>query len=816
MLSPYKVLDLSDERGHLCGQILGDLGADVVLVEPPNGSRSRHTGPFYKDQPHHDRSLAFWAFNRNKRSITLDLEREDDRAKLRKLAAGADFLIESAASGAFARRGLDYPELSALNPRLIYVSISPFGKDGPKADSAATDLTLVAAGGTLLLQGDADRSPLRITVPQAFLHASADAAAAALIAHQERLRSGLGQYIDVSAQESISVAAFSQPLVPSLGTTGTMREAGGVRAGKFVARQVWPARDGYVVAVLWFGPAIGPATGRLMHCAWEHGFCDEATNNIDWMTLDAKLTSGEVPMEEFERLKGIVAQFTSSLTKAELMKLALERALLVAPVATIDEVVNSPHFNARNYWTPIAHPELDAEVRYTGPFAKFSETPIIHRRKPPALGAHNDEVMKEWLPRVSAAQPTSTGASVNNQLPLAGLKVVDLFWAMAGPATTRVLADYGATVVKLESTTRLDTCRTIGPYVQSKFGIETSGLFINLNAGKLGMTLDLGKEEGRRIFHDLVRWADVVTESFSPKAMRAWGLDYEQLRKVKPDLIMVSSCLMGQTGPFAKYAGYGNLAAAISGFGNLCGWPDRLPAGPYGSYTDCVAPRFTISSILAALEYRRRTGKGQYIDISQAEASMTFLAPAILDYTANGRVQRPIGDRDHLMAPHGAYRCAGDDIWIAIACGSDEQWSTLCALMERKELAREPRFATMDARLAHQDDLDAIVTAWTCNLDASELEAKLQAHKIAAAKVASSTDMLIDPQLVHREHIVEVEHPKFDKVPVERWAFKLSRTPGGPRRTAPTLGCDNAYVLETILGYSKDRVRELIAGEILR
>ena len=813
MLSPYKVLDLSDERGHLCGQILGDLGADVVLVEPPGGSRSRHTGPFYKDRAHHDRSLAFWAFNRNKRSITLDLDREEDRVKFRNLAAGADFLIESATPGSLARRGLGFADLAALNPRLIYVSITPFGQDGPKADAAATDLTVAAAGGIVALQGDADRSPLRITVPQAFLHASADAAAAALIAHHERLRSGLGQHIDVSAQEAISLAAFSQPLVPALGTTGVMREAGGVRAGKFVARQVWPARDGYVVAVLWFGPAIGAATSRLMQCAWERGFCDEATYNIDWMTLDSKLTSGEVPMEEFERLKGIVERFTSSLTKAELMKLALERSLLVAPVATIDEVVNSPHFNARGYWTPIAHPELDTEVRYTGPFAKFSETPIKHRRKPPALGAHNDEVMREWLPRTSE---TRASASVSTGLPLAGLKVLDCFWAMAGPATTRVLADYGATVVKLESTSRLDTCRTIGPYVQSKFGIETSGLFMNLNAGKLGMTLDLGKEEGRRVFHDLVRWADVVTESFSPKAMRAWGLDYEQLRKVKPDIIMVSSCLMGQTGPFAKYAGYGNLAAAISGFGNMCGWPDRPPAGPYGSYTDCVAPRFTVSSILAALDYRRRTGKGQYIDISQAEASMTFLSPAILEYTANGRVQGPIGDRDHLMAPHGAYRCAGDDTWIAIACSNDESWSALCALMDRKELAHDPRFATMEARLAHQNDLDAIVTAWTANLDASELEAKLQACKIAAAKVASSTDMLIDPQLVHRGHIAELEHPTFGTVPVERWSFKLSRTPGGPRRTAPTLGRDNAYVLETILGYSKDRVKELIAGELLR
>src|SRR5580658_2849958 len=229
MLSPYKVLDLSDERGHLCGQILGDLGADVVLVEPSAGARSRHTGPFYKDQPHRDRSLAFWAYNRNKRSITLDLEREEDRAKLRKLAASADFLIESSMPGSLARKGLGYSDLAALNPHLIYISITPFGKDGPKADAAASDLTLVAAGGTLALQGDADRSPLRITVPQAFLHASADGAAAALIAHHERLRSGLGQHIDVSAQEAISVAAFSQPLVPALGTTGNVREAGGVR-----------------------------------------------------------------------------------------------------------------------------------------------------------------------------------------------------------------------------------------------------------------------------------------------------------------------------------------------------------------------------------------------------------------------------------------------------------------------------------------------------------------------------------------------------------------------------------------------------------
>jgi crotonobetainyl-CoA:carnitine CoA-transferase CaiB-like acyl-CoA transferase len=229
-----------------------------------------------------------------------------------------------------------------------------------------------------------------------------------------------------------------------------------------------------------------------------------------------------------------------------------------------------------------------------------------------------------------------------------------------------------------------------------------------------------------------------------------------------------------------------------------------------------VAPRFTISSILAALEYRRRTGRGQYIDISQAEASITFLAPAILEFTANGRVQGPLGDRDRTMAPHGGYPCAGADSWIAIACSSDAQWTALCTLMKREDLVREARFASADARLANQDDLDAIISAWTRNFDGFELESQLQAQKIPAAKVASSADMVRDPQLLHREHIVELEHPKFGEIPVERWPFRLSRTPGGPARTAPILGSDNSYVLETLLGYSKDRVQELMNSGILK
>jgi crotonobetainyl-CoA:carnitine CoA-transferase CaiB-like acyl-CoA transferase len=680
----------------------------------------------------------------------------------------------------------------------------------------------VAAGGPMMLQGDDDRPPVRISVPQAYLHASADAAAAALIAHHQRARSGLGQHIDISAQEAVSIAAFSQPLVPAIGATATKRMSGGVKVGRLVARQVWPARDGYVVLVLWFGPALALPTQRLMQCIFDHGFCDEATRDRDWLTYDSRLISGEVPAEEYEGLKMIVERFTRSLTKGELLKLALERALLIAPVATVEEVVKSPQLAAREYWRALDHPELDAAMRYPGPFARFSETPITYRRRPPTIGEHNREILSESEHPITGSHPP-TSATLTNQLPLSGLKIVDLFWAMAGPATTRALADYGATVVRVESKRRLDTCRTIGPYVSNHPGINSSGIFINLNAGKLGITLDLSQGEGRAVFRDLVRWSDIVTESFSPKAMRAWGLDYAALRQIKPDLIMVSSCLMGQTGPFSKFAGYGNLAAAMCGFGNLCGWPDRAPAGPYGSYTDCVAPRFTIASILAALEYRRRAGRGQYIELSQAEASMHFLGPALLDFIANGYVQTPQGNRDRYFAPHGVYPCAGEDSWIAIVCTTDEQWHALYELIDGTEppggcgddRATSSRFDNLGERLSNQDVLDRIIGNWTRSFDARELELILQSRGIAASKAASSEDMSRDPQLTWRKHFVEVDDLRLGKAVVERSSYILSRTPGGIARSAPALGGDTAYVLENILGYSRARIEELRARSVL-
>ena len=402
-----------------------------------------------------------------------------------------------------------------------------------------------------------------------------------------------------------------------------------------------------------------------------------------------------------------------------------------------------------------------------------------------------------------------------NDLPLADVKVLDLMWVMAGPTATRVLADYGATVVRVESARRIDTARTMASFYGGRPGPENSSFFQNLNAGKLGITLDLTQEAGRAVALDLVRWADVVTESFSPKAMRAWGLDYESLCRVKPEIIMLSTCLMGQSGPLSMFAGFGSLATALSGFYELTGWPDRPPAGPFGAYTDTMAPRFTAAAILAALDHRRRTGQGQHIDQSQAESALHFLGPALLDYTVNERVQERAGNRDLAMAPHGVYPASGEDRWVAIAVGSDEQWQALCDAMERPELLRDERFATAAARLAHQDELDAIVAEWTQGREAEVAEATLQAQAVPASVVQNSSEIYADPQLAHRGHFVEVEHPMHGTITIEGSRFRLSRTPARFERSAPMLGQDNQYVLETILGYSTERIGELVAEGVL-
>jgi crotonobetainyl-CoA:carnitine CoA-transferase CaiB-like acyl-CoA transferase len=397
MLSPYRVLDLTDDRGQLCGQILGDLGADVIQVEPPGGSPARKLGPFFHDEPHPDRSIFWWAYNRNKRSVTLDLASAEGRALFDRLIERADFLLESDDPGVLAARGLSYTDLSARNPALIYVSISAFGQDGPKANYAASDLTLMAASGVMIQTGDHDRAPLRLCVPQAFLHACADGAVSTLIAHHERVRSGRGQHVDVSAQQSTALATQFGILAAPLRADSWHRLAGGLKVGPLEVPLVWTVADGHIALGALFGKALGPFTAHLMRYIYDQGGCEAALRDTDWIGYGDLLFGGKEPVANFERLNGVIAEFVATRTKAELFKAALEHNLLLAPVTTMDEVMASPQFAAREYWRDVEHPELGRPLRYPGPFAKFGATPIRYRRRPPLVGEHNREIYADEL-----------------------------------------------------------------------------------------------------------------------------------------------------------------------------------------------------------------------------------------------------------------------------------------------------------------------------------------------------------------------------------------------------------------------------------
>ncbi len=812
LLSPYRVLDLTDDRGHMAGFILARLGAEVIAVEPPGGTPVRRQAPFDASGV----SLTHASYARGKKSVELDITAADGADALRRLAAGADVLLESAPPGHMTSLGLGPDVLGEFNPALVVASISPFGQTGPKAGWAATDLTVWASGGPMHMCGDEDRAPLGVGVPQAFLHAAGQAASAVTLALIERNQSGFGQHIDVSAQAVAMNSTMSSVLCSLVNAPLTLRGGGGIRSGPIRLRVVYPAKNGYVSFTHVFGAAIGPATGRMMALVHEAGFCDEATASKDWVQYGMALGDGSETLEDFERIKECIANFTASRTKDELFALALERRLLLAPVATTADLTASEQLASRDYW------DIVDGQRYPGHWMK-PEPGDGSADRVPAVGEHTDEVLgRERRPAVSA-QTGPSGASGPQapsgpsrpsgpsapERPLEGLKVLDFMWAVAGPTVSRLLADAGATVIRVESSVKLDAVRTFLPFIGNEVGPENGATFNNMNAGKLGITLNPATAAGREVAQDLVRWADVVCESYTPRIMRSWGLDYPSVREINPSVVMLSSCLYGQSGPLADFGGYGNLSGAMVGFYNITGWADRAPVGPYGAITDYTSPHPAAASLLAAIDHRRRTGEGRYLDFSQAEASVHFIAPAVLEYLRNGTVVGGRGNQSEHYCPHGVFPAAGDDRWVAVVAQHDDAWRALAGLIGRPDLA----VLRLAERLSRREELEAALSAWTAALDEADVEAQCQAAGIAAHRVQNSPELAVDPQLAHRGHWVEVPHSVHGTTIIEAPRFAMSRSRVWPERAAPALGEHLYEVLADRLGYDPDRIAELAAAE---
>ena len=661
MLSPYRVVDLTDDGSRLAGFLLAQLGAEVIAVESAGTPET----------------LVRAAYGRGKRSLTWE------NTNLAALAAGADVLVESGVVP------VDLAALRAANPALVTVSISPFGSDGPKARWKASDLTIAAASGQLAMNGDHDRAPVRIGEPQAFRHAAIEAAAHTAVALVERGVSGLGQHIDVSAQQALMQASQLSMLAGALGAPPNLRTAGGIRIGPYKLRFVYPAKDGHVSITFLFGDMIGRFTQRLMAWVHEEGHCSADLAGLNYISFFELLFSGQLDAGLLDQGADAIAALTATKTKAELFAAARERRLLIVPVTTTEDVYAFEQFNARQYWD-----EVDVgggrTARFPGPWAKASATPLRRLTAAvPAVGADDGLVLAPRHRPAETGGPALMATSERAGRALEGVKILDLTWVIAGPMGTRLLADHGATVVRIESERRPDVIRSSGPFMAGLGGIEDTVLWHSIGAGKHSIQLDLTTAEGLDVARDLVRWCDVVVDSFTPGAMAGLGLGFDDITALNPGAVVVSSSLMGQTGPLAEFAGFGNLAAAVSGFHEITGWPDRSPAGPYLAYTDYVSPRFAALAVAATVDHARRTGQGQYVDIAQAEAALQMLAPALLAYELEGRVAGRAGNADPHCAPHGVYPAgpAGEDRWVAIACGDDAQWQALAVALGRPDLA---------------------------------------------------------------------------------------------------------------------------------
>ncbi|MDA3033029.1 MAG: CoA transferase [Actinomycetota bacterium] len=772
------MLDLTDERGWFAGFLLAHFGADVVLVEPPGGRPRGH---------HHD------AYNRGKRSVVAA-----DAEAIASLARDADIVLHNDAFD-----DVDLDALRTMNDALVTVHITPWGETGPKAHWRATDLTLFAAAGQLAVSGDSDRPPVRISVPQAWLHAASQAAVAALVALEHRARTGRGQHVDLSAQQAVCETALSAVLFAPAGLEEVSREAGGVRFGSLLLRTVYPCKDGHVVITVAFGPMIGPMFKRFMAWMHEEGFCDQATLDKDWVNFALNLQAGTETVDEIERVMDSIAAFALTKTKAEVQERGLRDTLLVCPVNTIDDVLHSPQLEARQFWETIDG------VTHPGSIVSASATPLAPRPAAPRLDADRGALPPLDSSLRGVTEPLPVGTPTDK--PLAGLKVVDLAWVAAAPLATKILAHWGATVVRIESANRPCLLRGALGHRDDVADQENAIAWHSTNANKRTISLDLSKPEARSVVRDLVAWGDVVTESFTPGTMAGWGLGYDDLAEINPEIIMLSSCVMGQTGPFRDFAGFGNMAASVAGFFDITGWADRGPAGPYLAYTDYCAPRFTVCAILAAIDHRRRTGEGQHLDFSQMESAVHLLTPALLDRQTGQPMRSRRGNEDDDLVPHGVYPTAGDDQWIAIAVEGDDQWRSLCTEMRRDDLAH----LDLTARRARVGELDELLAAWTAGQNGPGLAHRLQAHDIAAHGVQNSGACFDDAQLQHRRHFQWVPHQAVRRAVVDAVPYTLSAAHNGFDWAGPTYGEHTMEILTDILGYDDERIAELAIAEAL-
>jgi crotonobetainyl-CoA:carnitine CoA-transferase CaiB-like acyl-CoA transferase len=776
LLQGIRVVDLAAEPGQITGRLLADLGAEVVKVEPPGGDPLRRVGPFIDARHDAEASLRFCAWNAGKTSIVCDA----DDARLDALLGGADVVLDT--PGWPGALQLD-PERA---PQAVWVRITPFGLSGPRAGWRGTDLGAMAASGNMYATGFPDRAPLRCSEPSGYAHAGPEAAMAAISA----LASGRPQVVDVSIQEAV--------IVSNMGSVGQYARDHGNRGSRIGARigatrEIWRCLDGWVSFGLRGGVARAPTYWKMTKILEAEGVSTPAWSERDWN----KFNQNDLSEQDIRDLEAPIAEYFKRHSMLELYEMAAADNIMLATANSPREIYASSQLAARAMFGKLGEIE-----RFPTRFAIATSVdeqvaPLDAKRPAPELDAGP---LPDWSDR-EARSPGTVRASGAGPA-WEGTRILEFGSGAAGPIASRYFAEHGATVIRVESRSRPEFLRTMAVAMRSPHGVEGSEIFSALNMGKRSVALNLKHPDGLALGKQLIAWADLVLENFAPKAMRGFGLDYATMAVEQPDLVMVSACMNGQTGPHRNYPGFGSQGSALGGFTLLTGYPDREPVGPYGTITDSLAPRFCATAMAAALLYHRRTGKGVHIDLSQVEAAQYALSPWLLDYVVNDRFLEKMGNRSPRTAPHGVFPCRGDDRWVALATWSDDEWARLAKIIELDDSS----LASLDVRMERVDEVEALVSAWTSERTREEVSERLQAEGIEAVPVQDWQDLIDDPQLAERGHFERLEHAVVGECWAQHNGFRLSDAPAHYSRPAPTLGEHTDEVLGGILGLSPEQI----------
>ena len=782
-LGHLRVVELGDIPASYATRLLADLGADVIKVEPHGGDPNRWLPPFAGDVEDPERSLTFINANTNKRSIVLDLlNTPTDRETFASLLASADLFVEATPLGDLEALGFTDGRLKEINPGLVTVSLTPFGRTGPYRNYKGSDAIANAMGGFLFSQGDDKRAPCTPPIHQAYQLAGACAAMLGVAGARHRRRTGAGQRIDISLQEALT---FTTSAVARYSFENSMSRRPGGR-GSGVGANIYQCKDGRYVH---FAGGARPNMWR------------EVTRN--WMP-ENPLTQPEWDSPQYrnahiDQVNSIFADFIGQFNADEFVEEAQRRHLAAAQLNTIGQFVNSEHVRVREWLQELDHPVIG---RYTSPGSpmRLSATPMRVRRPAPLLRQHQAEVLAEIERPRPQSTPQGAAQDGEHRPMLEGIRMTDLSQAFAGPLGTTMMGYYGMEVIKVES----DEVANQG---------RDAALHADMNRAKLGVTLNLRDLEGQELFKRLAAESNVVVDNFSAGVMERLGLGYEALQQANPRIIQVVMPGWGLTGPMRTWVAWGWQLCAYNGLMSLWGYPDSpLDTRCKVAWPDRIAAMLMSLSVLAAVEHQERTGQGQFIEVTLLEAQGALMGPAILDYTVNGREWEALGYQEVLgapYAPYGCYPCWGEDNWIIVACQTDEEWQSMVRLIGDSSWAADTRFATKAGRKEHLEEIDKHIAEWTRTLTSRQAFRLLQEAGVAAGIPMSGEDLYYDIHLRERGHIVETDEPPWGRITHHGLSGIPSLSEASAARPAPWIGAHNDYVFGEVLGMSEAEIGEM-------